>query len=64
MPTTITKIFAILGGLFSFCGGFFGWGFFVNNYKFRGFAKLFGEDGARKFYMVLGVILIVLGIIM
>ncbi len=61
---TGTKIAAILGGLFSFCGGYFGWSFFVNSGKFRGFSRLFGENGARRFYMILGVILIVLGIIM
>ena len=48
-----TKIIMILGGVFSFCGGYFGWGFFVNNYKFKGFQKLFGEKGARIFYMIL-----------
>ena len=58
------KVLAILGGLFSFCGGYYGWDFFVNSGKFRGFQRLFGEDGARKFYMILGIILIVLGILM
>lgn len=52
------RIIIIIGGLFSFCGGYFGWSFFVDNYKFKTFQKLFGEDGARKFYMFLGVILI------
>ena len=45
-----TKILMILGGVFSFCGGYFGWGFFVNNYKFKGFQKLFGEKGAHGYF--------------
>ena len=53
----------ILVGLFTFCGGYYGWDFFVNNYKFKGFAKLFGEDGAKKFYMILGIILILLSFV-
>jgi len=56
------KIMIILCGLFSFCGGYFGWSFFVNNYKFKTFEKIFGENGAKNFYMILGVILIVMGI--
>ncbi|MBR4320005.1 MAG: immunity 17 family protein [Oscillospiraceae bacterium] len=58
----MTKIFMILGGVFSFCGGYFGWSFFVNNYKFKGFQKLFGEQGARNFYMILGVFIIIVGL--
>ena len=57
------KLFMILGGIFSFCGGFFGWGFFVNSYKFKGFQKLFGEQGARIFYMILGVFIILVGLL-
>ena len=57
-----TKIMLILGGVFSFCGGYFGWDFFVNNYKFKGFQKLFGEQGARTFYMILGVFIIIVGL--
>jgi hypothetical protein len=57
-----TKIMLILGGAFSFCGGSFGWDFFVNNYKFKGFQKLFGEQGARTFYMILGVFIIIVGL--
>ena len=59
----VQKIIGILAGVFSFCGGYFGWGFFVNNYKFKGFQKIFGEHGARIFYMILGIVIIVLSII-
>ena len=58
-----TKIIMILGGVFSFCGGYFGWEFFVNNYKFKGFQKLFGEKGARIFYMILGVFIFIVGLL-
>ena len=42
---------------------YFGWGFFVNNYKFKGFQKLFGEKGARTFYMILGVFIFIVGLL-
>ena len=56
-------IFLILGGIFSFCGGFFEWRFFVNNGKFKSMQKLFGYNGARIFYMVIGVFIVVMSVI-
>jgi len=60
----ITFLFGIAGGIFSFCGAFFQWNFFTDNAKYKGFVKIFGENGARLFYMVLGIFLIVLSLIM
>ena len=51
-----------LAGLFSICGGVFDWDFFMNNYKARGMVKLFGRNGARVFYMVLGTVIALLGV--
>ena len=51
-------LFAILAGLFTiFCAAKdFDW--FMNHHKARFFVNIFGRDGARVFYGILGVILI------
>jgi len=50
----------ILCGIFCICASYFDWDFFFNNYKARPFIKLFGRNGARLFYLILGILLIVL----
>lgn len=52
---------AIIGGLFCLCAAFFDWDFFFDNYRARPFSKIFGGNGARAFYAVIGVLLILLG---
>ena len=55
-------LFAILAGLFTiFCAAKdFDW--FMNHHKARFFVNIFGRDGARVFYGILGVILMLLGV--
>jgi hypothetical protein len=53
-------IFGILAGIFSIAGGIFNWDFFMNNSRARFFVDIFGRDGARLFYIVLGVVVILL----
>jgi hypothetical protein len=53
-------IFGILAGIFSIAGGIFNWDFFMNNSRARFFVDIFGRDGARLFYIVLGVVVIFL----
>ena len=55
------QIVLIVAGLFSFAGGLFGWSGFLSHRKARFFVSFLGEGGARLFYMILGVVLLVLG---
>lgn len=50
-------------GLFSFCGGFFGWNWFLNHRKARGLIRLIGLNAARIFYMVLGAGFTITGVL-
>lgn len=53
----IAGIVVILCGMFSAAGGLFGWDWFLNHRKARLWVKLLGRNGARGFYVVLGVAL-------
>ncbi|MBP3760959.1 MAG: immunity 17 family protein [Ruminococcus sp.] len=55
------KIFAILAGVFCICASYYNWDWFFENMKAQPFVKLFGRDGARTFYTVLGAVLMILG---
>lgn len=57
-------IFAILGGIFcTFCA-YKDYNWFMGSSKAWLFVKLFGRNGARLFYMGLGVFLAVVGFIL
>ncbi len=53
--------FIIGAGLFSVAGGVFQWGFFMDSRKAQGVVKLFGRQGARVFYVCLGLFVVGLG---
>ena len=55
-------IIMALGGIFSICGAIFNWDFFFENYKARPVVKLFGRNGARIFYVLIGLFCIFCGI--
>ncbi len=57
------NIILILGGAFSIFCAYKDYDWFMDNYKARPFVKLFGRDGARKFYIFLGIFIIVCGIV-
>lgn len=57
-----TVILLVAVGLFSVLAGVFNWDFFFNSRKARLWIRLFGRGGARIFYILLGVVIIVLGI--
>lgn len=57
-----TVILLVAVGLFSVLAGVFNWDFFFNSRKARLWIRLFGRGGARIFYILLGVLIIVLGI--
>ena len=50
-------------GIFSICGAVFNWDWFMNNSRARFFVRLFGRNGARLFYGILGAMLFVVGIL-
>ncbi len=51
----------IAGGAFALCGAGFNWDWFMDHPKARFFSGIFGRTGARLFYGLLGVGLVVLG---
>jgi small neutral amino acid transporter SnatA (MarC family) len=57
-------VFAIFAGIFTIVGAAADWDWFMNNHRARLFVSLFGRDGARVFYVILGLLIIVLGFAM
>jgi hypothetical protein len=51
----------IFGGIFTIICAAADFNWFMNNHKARLFVNLFGRDGARLFYILLGGVLITLG---
>jgi hypothetical protein len=51
-------------GLFSFAGGSFNWNWFMNTRRARALVRAVGPAGARFFYMLLGIVVIVLGVLL
>jgi len=50
-------------GIFSICGAVFDWDWFINSRKARFFVAIFGRTGARIFYGILGLVIIVIGVL-
>lgn len=48
-------------GAFSIVAAIKDWDFFMNHRKAKLFVKLFGRNGARKFYVLLGSFLVIAG---
>jgi len=51
----------VAGGLFGMAGGIFDWEWFMNHRKARFMCTILTRTGARIFYVVLGLGLVVLG---
>ncbi len=58
----IYGIFFVLVGLFSILGAIKNWNFFMNNRKAYIWVKLFGRNGARIFYGILGFVIAIIGL--
>ena len=56
-------LFAIIAGGLCILASVNDWDWFFENYRARPFVKLFGRDGARKFYIGLGIFIIVMGVL-
>ncbi len=50
-------------GVFSITGAALDWDFFINSRKARLFVSLFGRNGARIFYGLLGTVITVIGLL-
>lgn len=55
-------IVGFAGGIFALSGAIFNWDWFMNSRRARFFANIFGRNGARIFYALLGILLIGLGL--
>lgn len=51
----------VAAGLFSICGAVLDWDFFINSRKARFFVSTLGRTGARVFYGILGLVIVVMG---
>jgi hypothetical protein len=49
-------------GLFSFAGGLFNWNWFMNTRRAIALVRAIRPVGARVFYMLLGIVIIVFGV--
>ena len=58
----IYGIFFVLAGLISILGAVKNWDFFMNNRKAYIWVKLFGRNGARIFYGILGFVIAIIGL--
>lgn len=54
----------VAGGVFGICGAVFDWEWFMNHRKAQALIRLFGRNGTRIFYVILGIALVVLGILL
>jgi hypothetical protein len=59
-----TGLIFVAAGIFSICGAAFDWDWFINSYKARFFVAIFGRTGARIFYGLLGIAIVVMGALM
>lgn len=59
----ITGLMLVAVGIFSICGAAMDWDFFINHYKARLVVSMFGRNGARVFYGILGAVVAVLGLL-
>ena len=60
----VTGIFGFLVGIFCIFCAYKDYNWFMNSSKARLFVKLFGRNGARLFYMGLGVFIIIIGVML
>lgn len=56
-------LFFVAIGLFPIAGAYFNWDWFMNDRKARVFVAFLGRTGARIFYALLGIGLVVFGIL-
>ena len=57
------NVLMIIIGLFSITAGILNWDWFMNNWRARFFVNIFGRNGARAFYIGLGIFIVVVGVL-
>ena len=63
MSNTLLGVLVVAAGLFSVAASWFNWDWYFNNYRARLFVSLFGRNGARVAYAILGLVLVVFGVL-
>ena len=58
----LTSILIILAGVFAILASAFDWDFFFENRRAKIFIKIFGRQGSRIFYSIIGLVVIFIGI--
>lgn len=58
----ILQIFIIGAGIFSIVSSILNFDFYFESRKARFFVSIFGRNGARVFYGMLGIFLVILGV--
>lgn len=59
---TLMFVIVILAGAFSLLASVKNWDWYFNNRRARPFVRIFGRTGARIFYGLLGIFIIVVGV--
>lgn len=59
----IFGLFLVAIGIFALFGALFNWDWFMNSRRARLFVRLLSRNGARIFYAVIGLSLVVLGLL-
>lgn len=59
----ILTIFFVISGIFSILCAILDWDWFFSSRRAAPFVRIFGRNGARIFYIVLGLFIIIVGII-
>lgn len=62
MGSTLIALFLLAAGVFSVLGAALNWNFLLNSRRARLFMRLFGRNGTRIVYLLLGSGLVVLGV--
>jgi len=62
MGATLIALFLLAAGVFSILGAALNWNFLLNSRRARLFMRLFGHNGTRIVYLLLGSGLVVLGV--
>lgn len=63
MSDVVIAVLVILAGGFTLLGGVLDWDWIMNSRRARMFVALFGRQGARIFYVILGVIIMLVGFV-
>ena len=51
----------VAGGIYMICGALFDWDFFMNQRSSRRMVSMLGRGGARVFFGLLGMVIVIVG---